>query len=400
MQITPYTTTTITLEMHAVVTTTANVDFTGTAIAIAASSSSTFAVLNDGTVWAWGENDEEETGATNFGPGQTRLYALYNPVQVPGVTGATQVAAGRSSACALTNLRNIGVGQVYCWGRGLEGQIGDGTTTPMKPPTPISIPGNPDVSAMALVAGDTNVCVTSAPPGQYGATWCWGNDTYGQIDNVPKYSLPTPTIMSSPFALGAMGTGAICGLLPSADSMCWGNNNNGQFGANTITSNGVRTMAFPGLPIVQIAIANGSICALQADSTVVCAGMGYYGELANGTTGSGTVQKTPLAVPGLSGVTSLVAANTGYSYYALRNDGTVWAWGRNNAGQLGDLSETNRTAPVQVRNLYGVVQVVAGFNHACARKNDGSVWCWGENGLGQIGDGSQMRRFAPTRVQF
>ncbi len=73
---------------------------------------------------------------------------------------------------------------------------------------------------------------------------------------------------------------------------------------------------------------------------------------------------------------------------ALREDGTVWAWGSNSSGQLGDSTNVNRTAPVQVVGLGGVVEVAAGNSHSLARKTDGTVWAWGSNLSGELGDGT------------
>jgi alpha-tubulin suppressor-like RCC1 family protein len=75
----------------------------------------------------------------------------------------------------------------------------------------------------------------------------------------------------------------------------------------------------------------------------------------------------------------------------VRRDGTVWCWGYNYYGQLGDRTGTNRTTPVQVQNLFNVRQVSAGGHHTCALRTDGLVWCWGYNNYGQLGDGEHLR---------
>lgn len=84
---------------------------------------------------------------------------------------------------------------------------------------------------------------------------------------------------------------------------------------------------------------------------------------------------------------------------ALNSDGTVWAWGRNGEGELGDGSNVvSRLAPVQVSGLTGVVAIAAGSNHSLALKSDGSVWGWGTNGSGQLGDGTMANRLTPVQV--
>ena len=104
----------------------------------------------------------------------------------------------------------------------------------------------------------------------------------------------------------------------------------------------------------------------------------------------------PLQVPSLSDVHA-VAAGADF-FLALRTDGTVWAWGMNESGQLGDGTEQSRQEPVQVLGLSDVEMIAAGFDHALAVRDDGSVWAWGANALGQLGDGGEVARSVPGEV--
>jgi alpha-tubulin suppressor-like RCC1 family protein len=83
---------------------------------------------------------------------------------------------------------------------------------------------------------------------------------------------------------------------------------------------------------------------------------------------------------------------------ALRSDGTVWAWGQNNDGQLGDGTKTNRATPVQVKGISNVADIGNGRLHSLAIEGDGSAWAWGLNTDGQLGDGSLTTRTAPVRI--
>jgi alpha-tubulin suppressor-like RCC1 family protein len=110
--------------------------------------------------------------------------------------------------------------------------------------------------------------------------------------------------------------------------------------------------------------------------------------------------------PGGDGyLTDVVAVGGGYNNtFGLKTDGTVWAWGGNDFGQLGDGSNTNRNVPVQVQGpggvgfLSDVTAVSQGMYHTVALKSDGTLWAWGYNGVGQNGDGTFMERDAPVQV--
>ena len=146
---------------------------------------------------------------------------------------------------------------------------------------------------------------------------------------------------------------------------------------------------------------NGShSCATKSDETVWCWGLNSTGQLGDGTT---TNRNRPVQVVDLSGV---VSVDTGYDYAcALKSDTTVWCWGGNGNGSLGDGTTTNRSRPVQVKDstglsyLTGVTQVSTGSGHACAVKSNGSAWCWGWNHyyiLGSSGPASSIPKEVPN----
>jgi len=146
--------------------------------------------------------------------------------------------------------------------------------------------------------------------------------------------------------------------------------------------------------VVAVAAGASLSVALKSDGTVWSWGRNDMGQLGDGTT---TTRLAPVQVSGLSGV-SRIAAGTIHGL-ALKSDGTVWAWGYNAYGQLGDGTTTDRSVPVQASGLSGaVVSLAAGSEHSVALKSDGSVWAWGVNSNGQIGDGTSTTRSAPIRV--
>ena len=97
----------------------------------------------------------------------------------------------------------------------------------------------------------------------------------------------------------------------------------------------------------------------------------------------------------MSGVTAIAGGD--FHTVALKSDGTVWAWGYNDEGQLGDGITTGRTTPVQVSSLSGVTAIAAGYRHTVALKSDGTVWAWGYNEYGQLGDGTRTDRITLCR---
>ena len=83
---------------------------------------------------------------------------------------------------------------------------------------------------------------------------------------------------------------------------------------------------------------------------------------------------------------------------ALASDGTVWAWGSNGSGHLGNGTTEDRPTPVQVMGLEDITAVAAGASHSLALASDGTVWAWGRNSLGQLGDGTTENRLTPVQV--
>jgi alpha-tubulin suppressor-like RCC1 family protein len=146
--------------------------------------------------------------------------------------------------------------------------------------------------------------------------------------------------------------------------------------------------------VAQTASANPNhTLVVKPDGTVWAWGGNGNGQLGDGST---TRRDLPKQVPGLSGVIGVAAGNT--HSLAVKSNGTVWAWGSNNAGQIGDNTTTQRLSPVQVSGLTNVIAVAAGSSYSVALKSDGTVWAWGTNAQGQLGDGTTTNRLTPVQV--
>jgi alpha-tubulin suppressor-like RCC1 family protein len=132
----------------------------------------------------------------------------------------------------------------------------------------------------------------------------------------------------------------------------------------------------------------------KSDGTVWAWGLNNKSQLGDGTT---TNRPTPVQVSGLTGVTAVAAGNE--HSLALKSDGTVWGWGSNSNGQLGNgVTAGSQTTPVQVSGLTNVTAIAAGVNFSLALKSDTSVWAWGYNGSGQLGNGTILDSYTPVQV--
>lgn len=193
------------------------------------------------------------------------------------------------------------------------------------------------------------------------------------------------------------GVQAPAAAAPGAGVFVWGNNNEGQLADGTHTD---RSAPIPvgGLPagVRQVSVNDGSGLALLANGTVAAWGLNNFGQLGDGTLTSRT---SPVAVAGLSGVTQVSAGH--FHSLALKSDGTVWAWGSDVAGELGDgVPDTVGLTAKPVPGLTGMVQVAAGSFDSMALRNDGTVWAWGANDHYQLGNNGTQDRATPGTVPF
>jgi alpha-tubulin suppressor-like RCC1 family protein len=144
-----------------------------------------------------------------------------------------------------------------------------------------------------------------------------------------------------------------------------------------------------------IAIMGGEVhnFALKSDGTVWSWGYNAFGQLGDGTN---TDRFTPVQVTGLGSIVAL--GGRGYHSLALKSDGTVWTWGFNGSGQLGDGTTTNRNAPVKVSGLSQVSAITGGYDFSVALKTDGTLWSWGSNANGELGNGSMASSNTPVPI--
>ena len=207
-----------------------------------------------------------------------------------------------------------------------------------------------------------------------------------------------PVVVLAPAAITvtkiASGVVHQVAIYPDGTVWAWGNNNSGQLGNGTTNQSSIPVQV-SGLSGTFTAVAVGQYhsLALKSDGTVWAWGYNADGEVGNGTTGN---KLTPVQVSGLSGVVAIAAGR--YHSLAVKSDGTVWAWGSNTNGQLGDGSTTTRTGATQVPGLTGVSKVAGGAYFSIALKSAGTVWAWGYNYYGELGNGNTTEQHSPVQV--
>jgi len=345
-------------------------------VAVAAGYGHTVALRRDGTVWAWGWNYYGQLGD---GTTDRRL----NPVQVAGLTDMVAVAAAYGRTVALRR-----DGTVWAWGTNYSGQLGDGTTANRS--APVQVQGLSDVAS--VTAGSSHTVALRSD----GTVWTWGGNSFGQLGDGTTGNRSAPVQapgLSDVIALDA-GAGHTVVLRRDGTVWAWGWNKDGQLGDGTTTDRTTPTQA-PGLTeSAFVSAGGGHTVALRADGTVWAWGLNTSGQLGDGTTAGW--RSTPVQV---QGAVYVVAAAAGYGHAAvLCGDGTVWTWGGNYFGQLGDGTTAGRTTPAQVPGLTDVAAASAGYSHTVALRRDGTVWAWGWNSDGQVGDGTTANRSTPVQV--
>ena len=147
--------------------------------------------------------------------------------------------------------------------------------------------------------------------------------------------------------------------------------------------------------VIAISAGNYDTVALKADGTVWAWGENTSGQLGIGTRDWDS-HPVPAQVLGLTGVTAIVMGSS--HTLAIRADRTLWAWGYNGSGQLGDGTTKEQWSPKQVPGMTDIVSIAAQSEHSFAVKSDGTLWGWGNNGRGQLGDGTDTRRLSPVYI--
>jgi alpha-tubulin suppressor-like RCC1 family protein len=345
-------------------------------------------IRTSGALACWGDGSLGQTGQ----PGN-ELPALA-PLAVGADSDWTAITGGLRFACGIR-----AGGQLYCWGSASRGALGLGYSSDRNDPTLVDDTTTWDRLDVQL---DDGCAIRTS-----GDLLCWGRNLSGQLGDGTQLTHPSPVAIGAgkSWKRVAVGRTHTCGIGSEgggADSLfCWGQDANGEQGngAGTtpqITPAPVNATPNNASPWTEIAAGLNHSCALRADKTLWCWGRNALGQLGDTTLTARSEPKQVLPAGAADWVE--VAANGEFSC-GLRATGALFCWGRNDVAQLG-LGNINSpvSTPQQVGNaLYKAVE--AGANHACAVAVNGTLWCWGRNASGELGQGNSVGpALAPVQV--
>ena len=269
----------------------------------------------------------------------------------------------------------------------------------------IAAPPAPSLIFATIAAGGSGSGSHTCGVTTAGAVYCWGYNGNGQLGDNSSINRLIPTLVQAPpgvtFQAVSPGGQHTCAVTPGGDAYCWGRNEFGRLGDGTGIDRRfpVRVAAPAGVTFAAVSPGNGHSCGLAAGSgSVYCWGLNGSGQLGDNTNINRLI---PVLVQAPAGVT-FTAVTTGVIHSCgLAVSGAVYCWGDNGIGQLGDNSTIGKPTPVQALAPVGVTfaRVDAGFFHTCAVTPSGAAYCWGANSVGQLGDNTTVDKLVPTAVQ-
>ena len=339
-------------------------------------------IQSNGTLWTWGYNVYGQLGLSDT---TTRS----SPVQVGALSTWTQVSGGQYFSLALQN-----PGILYAWGNNGAGQLGLNTSTNYSSPVQVLSPFQGTwIQISTNGQGKSSAAIISP-----GTLWAWGFNNLGQLGN------NSTTTQSSPVQIGALSTwtSVSCGYYAMAIQTpgtlwAWGFNPYGNLGNNTTTNYSSPIQIGALSTWTQVSAGTGyNTLAIQTPGSLWAWGYNNYGQLGTSNT---TNYSSPVQI-GTLNTWSLFASGSSHSV-AIQSNGTLWSWGNNSFGQLGlnTSTLTNVLSPVQVGALSTWTQVRgSNLNYTLALQSNGTLWGWGNNTYGVLGNNTTTNYSSPVQV--
>jgi alpha-tubulin suppressor-like RCC1 family protein len=343
------------------------------------------ALIDTGSVWIWGDNG---FGQQCDGTNNPRLL----PAKLDGLDNVVTITGGGGQGVVLLADRTV-----WAWGRNDHGQVGDGTNENRA--APAKVEGLEDIAILSGGGGHTLALAND------GTVWAWGHNGRGDLGDGTSDSRNRPVKVKdlTDVSTIAWGGGHSVAMRRDGSVWTWGHNLFGGLGDGT-TETRLEPVRVNLDGVVEVAGGGGHTLAKTADGKLWAWGRNDRGQVGDG---SNETRLDPVQVKGLDDV-KIDSFIGGYFHsLVLATDGTIWAWGNNDSGQLGDGTTQNRNLPAQVADISGVKAIAGGGGrnefgpggHTVALLEDGTLRAWGLNDAGQLGDGTTENRTHPVRVR-
>ena len=364
-------------------------------IAVSAGTAHSLALKSDGTVWGWGLGVRGELGDGSVSyPGHSSGQISLSPVQTAAPKDTVSILATEHSYMIDSSgfifgcgYNCVTLGTFLTQTEGRDQAFGWYIRTPLRADLGVNCLSLVEEVPNKIAYGGTHLLALKPD----GTVWALGDNAFGQLGDGTTTNRSTPVQVSGLSNVIAVSAGYRYSFAIKSDGTVWswGANTNGQLGDGTTTQRNTPVQVSGLSGVVAVSCSTSFTLALKSNGTVWAWGLGTSGQLGDGTQVS---KSTPVQVSGLSGI---IQISTGSSHsVALKSDGSVWAWGLNNARQLGDNTTTLRSTPVRVTShvetsgITGIVRIASGRSsgsHSLALRNDGTVWAWGVGNFGQTG---------------
>ena len=348
-------------------------------ISISCGYENTIGLKSDGTLWAWGENNYGE-----LGDGTTTFRIT--PVQIGADDKWVSIASGFRHTLGLKS-----DGSLWTWGLNQYGQLGDGTTIHKYNPMQIGT----DFNWVGISAGSHHSLALKSD----GSIWAWGWNYYGSLGDGTTIQRNSPVQIGADNKWTSISAGLYhnLGLKSDGTLWAWGENTYGELGDGTTTQRNSPVQIGTDNKWVSITAGSAHSVGLKSDGTILAWGYNFFGQLGDGTSGFGADKNTPIQTSVTLDVW-LNASAGNYHSLGLKSDGTLWAWGNNYYGQLGDSSNIDKKVITQIGTATNWVSIYPGSTFCLGKTSDGKLWSTGDNYDGELGDGTTNQSNLFTQV--